>query len=106
MPLPHGGLPGLMPGGGPAHFSVAGNPVRITSQGVGATVHSQEYYRILHWGDWQYLTACTSHMTMDIISSAASMREPKLLNSGYVPSVKEHQSVGTEMQPLGCRATP
>ena len=37
MPLPQGGLPGLMPGGGPAHFSVAGNPVRITSQGVGAT---------------------------------------------------------------------
>ena len=38
MPMPQGGLPGLMPGRGPAHFSVAGNPVRITSQGVGVTV--------------------------------------------------------------------
>ena len=71
MPLPQGGLPGLMSGGGPAHFSVAGNPVRITSQGVGATVHLQENFGTLHWGDWQYHTACTSYMTMDIVSSAS-----------------------------------
>ena len=33
--------------GGPAHFSVAGNPVRITSQGVGVTVTPKKI-RVLH----------------------------------------------------------
>ena len=75
MPPPQGGLPGPMLGGGPAHFSVAGNPVRITSQGVGATVtacvDAKKMSSALPWRSWQCDIACICNLTINVVSFAS-----------------------------------